>query len=485
MTLGVVETFRTAGRRPVVSTADLAVYLGAVLATLMAAYASVAMGANIGLGFVLVVAFFVACLLGFLLAPHIVVALMIPLFAFIPAAKVFLTPTIGPLKDLVTLAGAVATIVVLVFAPGRARAQALPDGWVLVAVGLLLGLYVVNVGGGHGAGWAQGLRLTSEPLVLLIAGLTLAGPKRTLRWAAGSLIGTACVVACYGLVQQLVGEWTLVSWGYSFSKQVRSYNGHLRSFSTFDDAFAYAAFLLFGLAAVFFWMRRGLLASACAFLIVCGLVASFVRTAILIVTALVGLWLARKGLSRPSVLVTAAAVIAMCSLLVTGAGATETRTYSSETSNLTFNGRISAWKAALGPPSEWPFGRGVGKVGTAAYRGTYALAPGPKKKPEAAARAVDSGYLATIADVGLVGAAVLLAVLGRLIVLAWRGTHRGNRASWLALALIAVLMLDAVTRSSFTGFPTAFLGLLIVGLALSAAAADERDRATPASAKPS
>jgi O-antigen ligase len=483
MTLGVVETFRTAGRRPVVSTADLAVYLGAVLVTLMAAYASVAIGANIGLGFVLVVAFFVACVLGFLVAPHIVVALMIPLFAFIPAAKVFLTPTVGPLKDLVTLAAAVATVAVLVFAPERARARALPDRWVLVAVGLLLGLYVVNVGGGHGAGWAQGLRLTSEPLLLLIAGLTLAGPRRILRWAAASLIATACAVACYGLVQQLVGEWTLVGWGYSFSKQVRSYNGHLRSFSTFDDAFAYAAFLLFGLAAVFFWMRRGLLASACAFLIVCGLVASFVRTAILIVTALVGLWLARKGLSRPSVLVTAAAVIAMCSLLVTGAGGTETRTYSSETSSLTFNGRTSAWKAALGPPSEWPFGRGVGKVGTAADRGKYVLAPGPKAAPTA--RAVDSGYLATIADVGLVGFVVLLALFGRLIVLAWRGTRRGHRKSWLALALIAVLMLDAVTRSSFTGFPTAFLGLLIVGLALSAAAADERDRATPASAKPS
>jgi hypothetical protein len=31
------------------------------------------------------------------------------------------------------------------------------------------------------------------------------------------------------------------------------------------------------------------------------------------------------------------------------------------------------------------------------------------------------------------------------------------------------LMLDALTRSSFTGFPSAFLGMLLLGLALAAA----------------
>jgi O-antigen ligase len=480
MTLERAVALKTAVRRPALQTSDLVVYLGAALATIVAAFASVAIGADLGLGLVLIVAFFAACLLGFLVAPHVVVALMIPLFAFIPAAKVFLTPLVGPAKDLVTLAAAAATVAVLVLKPARSRVRALPDRWVLLGVGLLLALYVLNVGGGHGAAWAQGLRLTSEPLLLLIAGLTLADGKRTLRWAIASLVATACAVACYGLLQQAVGQWTLVGWGYSFSKQVRTYNGHLRSFSTFDDPFAYAAFLLFGLAAVFFWLRRGVLAAACAALIVSGLAVSYVRTAALIVTALVGLWLARKGLSTSSVLVTAAAVVAMGSLLVTGAGATETRTYSSDTSNLTFNGRISAWKAALGSPSQWPFGRGVGKVGTAAYRSAFVLAPGPKTAPTV--RAVDSGYLATIADVGLAGVAVLLALLARLVVLAWRGTRRGQPSSWLALGLIAVLVLDAATRSSFTGFPTAFLGLFIVGLALSTAANEKAHDLTGAPA---
>jgi O-antigen ligase len=454
--------------------ADFVLPAGAGLFTLVAAYLSVRMGAHIGFGLVLFMTFFAACVFGFLLTPHWMVALMIPVFALIPAAKVLVTPTIGPLKDVVTVAAIVATVAVLVLEPSKERRRALPDRRVLLTVGLLLGLYVVNVGGGHGVAWAQGLRLTAEPLLLLIAGLTLPNPRKTLRFAVVSLVATACGTAVYGLVQQAVGKWTLVGWGYSFSSQVRSYNGHLRSFSTFDDPFAYAAFVLFAIAALLFWTRRGVLPLACGSLLLVGLAVSYVRTAALIAASLAGLWLARKGFAPSSVLVMAAAIAAMVSILFTGAGATQTQSYQSGNSSLTLNGRTSAWKAALGPPTGWPFGRGVGEVGTAAYRTTYTLVAGPHVRPRS--RAVDSGYLATIADVGLVGLAVLLALFGRLIRLGLAGMRRGHKASWLAVAMLIVLMLDAITRSSFTGFPTAFLGLLIVGVALAASA--EADRAT-------
>ena len=92
----------------------------------------------------------------------------------------------------------------------------------LILVAILLGLYVINVGSGHGVAWAQGVRLTGEPLVLLLVGLILPEPRRTFRWALGALIGTACLVAGYGIVQQIVGKYTLVDWGYSFEDQVRS-----------------------------------------------------------------------------------------------------------------------------------------------------------------------------------------------------------------------------------------------------------------------
>ena len=81
---------------------------------------------------------------------------------------------------------------------------------------------------------------------------------------------------------------------------------------------------------------------------------------------------------------------------------------------------------------------------------------------------------------GLVGLAVLIGLFMRLVKLGREGIRRGHRASWLAVALLVVLLLDAVTRSSFTGFPTAFLGLFLVGTALAASA--EADRAATAAA---
>jgi hypothetical protein len=48
-----------------------------------------------------------------------------------------------------------------------------------------------------------------------------------------------------------------------------------------------------------------------------------------------------------------------------------------------------------------------------------------------------------------------------------------------ALAFLAALLLDALTRASFTGFPTAFLGLLLIGIAL-AAAREEGESERPA-----
>jgi hypothetical protein len=459
---------------------DMALPAGAGLLTLFAAYVSVKMGAQIGFGLVLVLAFFAACVLGFLLAPHWTVSLMIPIFAFIPAAKVLVAPKIGPLKDVMTLAAILATVAVLVLEPSKERRRILADRWVLLAVGLLLGLYVVNIGGGHGIAWAQGVRLTAEPLLLLVAGLALAKPGRTLRYATVSFVATACAAAAYGLWQQAVGKWALVGYGYSFTNQVRSYNGHLRSFGTFDDPFAYAAFLLFAIAILLFWTRRSVLAAGCGVLLFAGLGVSWVRTAALITVALGGLWLARKGFTSSSVLVLAAAIASSGAILITGAGATETTSYQAGSTSLTLNGRTSAWKTALGPPSGWPFGRGVGKVGTAAYRSNYKLVAGGSSTTNASAKAVDSGYLATIADVGLVGLAVLIGLFMRLVKLGRAGIRLGHRASWLALALLIVLLLDAVTRSSFTGFPTAFLGLFLVGIALAASA--EADRTAAAAA---
>jgi O-antigen ligase len=470
--------------RPRLTGAELAVPLAGGTVTVLAAYLAVLAGAEIGFGAVLVVAMFVGAVIGFIAFPHLAVAGTVVLFAFVPMLKVLVSAEVGAVKDLVVLAAGTAALILFVFERRR------PDRWVMILVLLLLGLYVVNAGGGHDIAWAQGVRLVGEPLLLLIVGLTLPQSQRTFRFALGALVVTACLVAMYGIIQQAVGGDTLFAWGYQFGEHIRTLpGGQLRSFGTLDDPFAYAALLLFGIAAIFFWLRHGPLAWGAAFLILLGLGVSFVRTAILILVALVGLVLSRWGYTATAVLVVVATVVAGGGILA-NAGGTQAHTYGSSGSvgtpgggssaNVILNGRISAWEAALGPdPAQWLLGRGVGEVGTAAERSTYTIAPSSEADEESSqTEAVDSGYLAAIADVGFVGLAVLLALFARLLALAVNGARRGSTPGWVALSLLVALLLDAAARSSFTGFPTAFLGLLLVGVAL--AAARDESAAAPA-----
>ena len=138
---------------------------------------------------------------------------------------------------------------------------------------------------------------------------------------------------------------------------------------------------------------------------------------------------------------------------------------------LSINGRTGVWKTVLGDRSQWLFGRGVGDVGTAADRATFGVYQTRSSADAKRGTAVDSGYLATVADVGLVGLVILLGLLVRLGHLCAAAARRGSEAGWVGAALLTVMVLDAVTRASFIGFPTAFLGMLLVGVAIAAAGA--------------
>jgi hypothetical protein len=337
-----------------------------------------------------------------------------------------------------------------------------------------LGLYVLNLGGDlsgghHGIAWAQGVRLFAEPFILLAAGLTLREPRRTLNAAVVALIATGVAEALYGIAQQYLGQWRLVDLGYSFNAQVRMIGNHLRSFGTFDHPFAYAAFLFLALAAALFWMRPGPIKAICISLMSIGLFVAYVRSAIVISIALLAMWLLSiRRVSLGFVLLGISLAVAIVFLL-SSAGANETRSVRAGPSTyLTLNGRTTVWATVFSKPSRIPFGLGVGKVGTAANRATSGAITDPNK-PRNTTIAVDSGYFATVADVGVVGLIVLFAILTRLAVLGTAATRRSGRIGWLVLGWLAVLGLDATARESFTGFPTAFLGLLLVGVALAAA----------------
>jgi hypothetical protein len=434
--------------------------------TLCAAYASHQTGPAIGLGVPLALLTFASLAAAWVAVPHLTVACTIPLCAAIPTLKL-VVPAIGATKE-VLIAAAVVAVLVTCFRRGGWPA----DHWTLGAVVLLLALYTANLGGGlaadsFGLAWLHGVRLVSEPLLLLLVGLSLAAPRRAMRWAVGSIVLSSCTVALIGLGQQAVGAPRLLAFGFEYNEQIRTFAGHLRSFGTLDEPFAYAAFLLFGLAAVLFGMRRGPLAWAAGSLIAVGLAASLARTAAVISVALLGLWLARHGHTAVSLLLATASVAAAAAILFASGGGTESQTvHTGSSTYLTINGRTEAWRLALGSPAEWPFGRGVGEVGTAAQRARLTISPGKHEADDRSGAAVDSGYFATVADVGLIGLAVLVGLLWRLVALSRRAIGRDLAAGWLAAGILTVLLLDAVTRASFTAFPTAYLGLLLAGIAL-------------------
>ena len=456
---------------------------GAVLLTLAVAAAS-RYGVPAALGTIVAISLLVGTVLCFLWAPHVAVAAAIPLFAFIPALKVLVSTQFGPVKDAVTLCAGLAAAIHVVSREGRGTLER-SDRIVLGALAGVFALYVANTGGmyseaWHGTGWIQGVRLAFEPLLLLAAGLLLPRPRRTVDWAAASLVGTACIIASFGIVQQIVGPAYLARYGYSYDEQLRTIGQHLRSFGTLDDPFTYAALLLLALSTTIFWARKGPLLRASAVLIALGIVFSFVQTAGVIAVALLALWFVRIGRGAVGALVLAAAVAAGIALAFATSPATKTETVQAGPSTyLTLNGRTGVWSSVFSDKRRLPLGLGVGEVGRASERARIGISDisGSPTEVGKSKVAVDSGYFATVADVGLVGLALLLLLLGRLATLLGGAALRLNDdAAWLGLAYLTVLVLDAATRDSFTAFPNAYLGFLLVGVTLAAS----RDRGSKA-----
>lgn len=459
---------------------DLAHFGLGALILFMTLAASTRVGEVLSVTLLVGLAVFGLVVIAFVGVPHVALATMIPIFCFLPMTKALYVPWIGPLKDVVTVA-AVAAAVVTVVQAARGGRRIPGDLWIVALCAFVLGLYVMNIGAGleRTWGWGHGVRLFALPLSLLLVGLTLKHPRRTLRWALTSMIGTAVAVALVGIVQQLAGPSRLVEFGWLWNVNVRTMNGVLRSFGTLDEPFAYAAVLVFGLVAALMWAPRRPLTYAAVAVISVGLTLSLVRSAALIAVALLALLLARHGRTVSAVFMLAIVLVASTTFILSEE-ATERRVVQGGPElYLTLNGRTSAWQAVFEDAADVPLGRGVGEVGTAANRAEFQVT---RTRQEALAGSqalvVDSGYFAAAADIGIVGLAGLLLLLGRLGLLGHRAARRGRPEGWVAIGLVGALALDAITRESFTAFPTAYLGMLLIGLAL--ATAREADEEEPA-----
>jgi hypothetical protein len=445
---------------------DLLAAGAGVLLTFGATLAVQRNGASSTLVLMFGAAAFAGFIAGFAVAPHIFVSAAVAYFAFLPAFERYLPAGTGATKDVVTFAAAVATVGLLL----RRSTLRLGVGDV-VLLGLLLGLYIVNLGGalsgqtGHDIAWFHGVRLFMEPLVLFVYGTSVRFPHRTLRWTVATLAVVCVVNACYGLVQQVLGVDRLMSLGYTYGAEVRQISSHLRSFGTMAEPFSYAAFLLLGIAVMLVWYRRSPLTILALGILALGLAFSFVRTGALIAVALLAVAAAQRGYGRFALPLLLAVVAAGGVLFASHSRETATKSVQvNPTTYLTLNGRTNIWRSTLNSPTDWIFGRGVGATGTASQRATRGLSSRAPKRAKGGS-IVDSSYFAVIADIGVLGVGLFLAFFGRIVQQARSAASRGARSGWLALALLSVTLLDALTRESFTGFPTAYVSLLVIGVA--------------------
>jgi len=206
-------------------------------------------------------------------------------------------------------------------------------------------------------------------------------------------------------------------------------------------------------------------------LIVAGLAVSFVRTTAVIAVALLALWIAQRGYRRAAVLLTAVAIVAGLVLFSSLESRTTRTVQASPSLYLTLNGRTTIWQEHLGDNyAAWLVGDGVGAAGTAATRAQASASPEIEPDPELG-YTVDSGYFVTILDVGVVGLALLLLLLGRVALTAGRAASRTEAAGWVALAVFITTIFTALTAEIFTDFPNAYLAMLLLGLAYATALA--------------
>ena len=265
--------------------------------------------------------------------------------------------------------------------------------------------------------------------------------------------------------------------GYEYDTQVRTIGGRLRSFGTLDEPFAYAAFLLFGLCAALFWFRRSRLAVAFGATMALGLLTSQVRSAAIVSVALLGIWLAQKRLVVLAGFILAGAVITAATVSRRAARRNADRDEADVRVDLSdrqrANGSVAdrllrpraRCRSAKASASSARPRSGRSKVRrSGSRRNEIRLRSTPATSPPSPTSASPgSSWSSSSSDASR----------------SWpsEAAREGKREGWFAIALLVTLSFDAVTRSSFTAFPTAFLGFLLVGLALAAARDEEPSRA--------
>jgi hypothetical protein len=403
------------------------------------------------------------------------------LFSTSSELRLRVDPTIGVLKDAL-----VGLLVVLVLVQVWRRPSSLrrlgPLALPAAALGVLVGLYLLDPAGSHGTSWLFGTRLLLEVLALLLAGAVLA-PRATLPALVRAMTVVLPLEAAFAWVQQVAGPARLIyQWGYEYGSQVRSTSsGGLRTSGTFEDPFQLAALAVLGLALALFvasrWQAVVLIVAAVAVL-----GATSVRTAMLQAGLLLVVYAVRRGFGRDALALGAVALVAGVFFLATTTSAVRPGA-PEEPLLLTLNGRSDAWALAIDGWASFVTGNGVGDRGTGSTRTSVEVTGAPSydgSAPDAAFAGdpafLDSSYAQVQSDVGIVGSAALLTTLAGTAVFLVRRVRAdlSDGVAWAALGMLVTSLVDWVGRSSLASYTTGFLTLYVLGILVGAMHDDEQ-----------
>src|SRR3712207_683740 len=98
--------------RALLAPPDLLAPLAGAALTTLACVAAVQMGPPLVLLTLVCLVLFAAAVVAFVAVPHVALAVTIPIFGVLPTLKVLVVPWVGPLKDGIVVAAAIAAAIV-------------------------------------------------------------------------------------------------------------------------------------------------------------------------------------------------------------------------------------------------------------------------------------------------------------------------------------------------------------------------------------
>ena len=287
------------------------------------------------------------------------------------------------------------------------------------------------------------------------------------------LMGMGVLVSIVGIVQQFIGAETLVELGYSYGQEVRSTGGLFRTFSTFNQPFPFALYvmlsLLVGGAVALADPRRtrNLLFLCATPVMVVAMTTAVVRAAMLGL-ALGVVWMVVVRFRSGLVLLGIGAVAAVGVL-----AALPGRFLDAVFSSSSLNERNSGWQQIFSDVLAHPFGIGLGGTGSAAERMAAAAGESTTRIRMTAAYQPDNYYIKMLLELGPVGLFGITAVLVVALVWTTRVSRRlpdpdGALALGVSASILAA-MAASVVASYFEIFPIDvhfWLLLAVVGCAV-------------------